>query len=193
MAEGKKKGGPKTTRSETVTVRLDPRARYLAELAARSQRRTLSSYIEWAVEESLRAVMLDPKSGREAQSVESAAPLLWDLHEYDRLAKLDQLFPVLLTYDEQRLIRLAESLVAAKGLGKYSDKTSGAQSNFVHEHWDALKAAVAENRDTPETIRELIQDPPTVPFIERRIEKLRADIAWLEAKKAELEAAKKNG
>ena len=46
-------GGGKLARSETVTVRLAPKLRYLAELAARKQRRTLSSFIEWAIEETL--------------------------------------------------------------------------------------------------------------------------------------------
>ena len=41
-----KGGGAKLSRSETVTVRLDPKLRYLAELGARSQRRTVSSFIE---------------------------------------------------------------------------------------------------------------------------------------------------
>jgi hypothetical protein len=45
----RKGGGGKLSRSETVTVRLDPKLRYLAELAARLHRRTLSSYIEWAI------------------------------------------------------------------------------------------------------------------------------------------------
>ena len=50
---GKKSGGGKLSRSEAVTVRFDAELRYMLELAARKHRRTLSSYIEWAVEESL--------------------------------------------------------------------------------------------------------------------------------------------
>ena len=51
--EMRRGGGGKLARTETVTVRLDPKLRYLAELAARVHRRTLSSYIEWAIKESL--------------------------------------------------------------------------------------------------------------------------------------------
>ena len=51
--EMRKGGGGKLSRSETVTVRLDPKLRYLAELAARLHRRTLSSYIEWSIKEAL--------------------------------------------------------------------------------------------------------------------------------------------
>lgn len=44
----------KPARSVTVTARLDRRLRYLAEIAARAQRRTLSSFIEWAIRDSIR-------------------------------------------------------------------------------------------------------------------------------------------
>ena len=42
--EMRKSGGGKLSRSETVTVRLDPKLRYLAELAARIHRRTCLLY-----------------------------------------------------------------------------------------------------------------------------------------------------
>src|SRR5688572_20503606 len=53
-----RKGGAKLNRSETVTVRLDPKLNYLCELAARAQRRTKSSFIEWAIADSLGSVSL---------------------------------------------------------------------------------------------------------------------------------------
>ena len=53
--ERKAKSSDSKRKSEVVTVRLDPKLKYVAELAARRQRRTLSSYIEWAIEDSLRA------------------------------------------------------------------------------------------------------------------------------------------
>ena len=57
MRRGRAEGAGK--KSEVVTVRLDPKLKYLAELAARKHRRPLSSYIEWAVEQSLSRVWLD--------------------------------------------------------------------------------------------------------------------------------------
>lgn len=98
----KKAGGGKLTRSETVTVRLDPRLRYLAELAARKQRRTLSSYIEWSIEESLQHVAL----ANEGDSLAVLARDLWDVDEADRFAKLAFRFPDLLTHEEQVLWKL---------------------------------------------------------------------------------------
>ncbi|MDR2330278.1 MAG: hypothetical protein LBE58_11805, partial [Comamonas sp.] len=89
----KKKGGGKLSRSETVTVRLDPKLRYLAELAARRQRRTVSSYVEWAIEDSLKHISLNVNSsGVLAEEAEA----LWDVDEADRFARLALRHPDLL-------------------------------------------------------------------------------------------------
>ena len=95
------KAGPKLNRSETVVVRLDPRLRYLAELAARRQRRTLSSYIEWCVDLSLGNVSLAGE-----RTVDEMQHELWDIDKDKRFYKLARLYPDLLTYDEQ--VRLKE-------------------------------------------------------------------------------------
>jgi hypothetical protein len=54
MAARKKGAGGKLNRSKVVSVRLDPKLHYLTEIAAAVQRRTMSSYIEWAVQERLK-------------------------------------------------------------------------------------------------------------------------------------------
>jgi hypothetical protein len=102
-------GGGKLARSETVTVRLDPKLRYLAELAARKQRRTVSSFIEWAIEESLNRVIIyeDPSGGPDRRSsIASESSNLWDVDEPDRFAKLALRYPELLTHEEQVLWKL---------------------------------------------------------------------------------------
>lgn len=92
-------------RSEVVTVRLDPKLKYLAELAGRRQRRTLSSFIEWAIEDSLSRVRPD-YSGEGAESFADMASQLWDVDEPDRFVKLALSYPDLLDHDEQRLWKL---------------------------------------------------------------------------------------
>ena len=67
----RKGGGSKLSRSETVTVRLDQKLRYLAELAARKYRRTLSSFIEWAIEDTFNRIMLS--EGPERSLADEAA------------------------------------------------------------------------------------------------------------------------
>lgn len=103
----RKAGGGKLVRSEIVTVRLDPKLRYLAELASLKQRRTLSSFIEWAIEDCLSRVILKEAAGKDPeQSVSDVASQLWDVDEADRFVKLALRFPDLLTHDEQKLWKL---------------------------------------------------------------------------------------
>jgi len=103
--EMRKGGGGKLSRSETVTVRLDPKLRYLAELAAREHRRTLSSYIEWAIKASLDSEPLRPAGYTAEQAdgitIGSEAELLWDVDDADRFAKLGLRYAHLLTHEEQ--------------------------------------------------------------------------------------------
>ena len=100
----RKVGGSKLNRTETVTVRLDPKLRYLAELAARKHRRTLSSFIEWAVEGSLSKVILkegDSQEGVQEISVADEAEQLWDVDEAERLAKLAFSYPEMFDHDRR--------------------------------------------------------------------------------------------
>jgi hypothetical protein len=93
-------------RSATVSVRLDPKLRYLAEIAARKQRRTVSSFIEWAIEDSLNRVAVWEGANGASRSVHEAATQLWDVDECDRFAKLAFNFPDLLTHQEQVIWKL---------------------------------------------------------------------------------------
>ncbi len=181
MAEEKRKGGGgKLARSETVTVRLDPKLRYLAELAARKQRRTVSSFIEWAVEESLSLVNLRDESGhnesdyQRALSIGAMADGLWDIDEADRFAKLALQFPELLNHEEQILWKLVrENGLLWKGRhdaqGEWTWKTEHGSLIFgrLREHWDTFKA-VAEGdapRDTlPTWVKFKAQPDDDIPF-----------------------------
>ena len=106
MAAKKKGGGGSLTRSQVVAVRLDPKLHYLTGLAALKHRRTLSSYIEWAVQESLKSIYLDDHDHSRALYDEGDS--LWDVDAPDRFAMLAFRYPELLTHTEQikwKLIR----------------------------------------------------------------------------------------
>ncbi len=104
----RKGGGAKTSRSETVTVRLEPKLRYFAEIAARKQRRTLSSFIEWAIQEELEKVYIEESSGLDSRGTTVADTMhnLWDVEEQTRFIKLGLFFPDLMTHEEQILWKL---------------------------------------------------------------------------------------
>jgi len=127
----KRIGGGKLTRSETVTVRLDPKLRYLAELAARQQRRTLSSYIEWAIEESLSSIIVKRTENWESSLADEAFEL-WDVDEADRFVKLALRYPELLTHEEQirwKIIQEEEY---------FRDKDGGFFVSMIRSEWEKI-------------------------------------------------------
>ncbi len=144
----RKAGGGKLSRSETVTVRLDPKLRYLAELAALKQRRTVSSFIEWAIEDCLSRVYLQEGfyGNDTGTSVADVAAKLWDVDDADRFAKLALTYPDLLTHDEQKRWKLIRENGAlwrgqyAKVGGKWTWQVEEGSLCFdrLREHWDVF-------------------------------------------------------
>lgn len=138
MAEEKRRGGGgKLARSETVTVRLDPKLRYLAELAARKQRRTVSSFIEWAVEHSFGNVDLYQGTGYNGDNsitVADAAAGLWDIDESERFVRLAIRYPELLNHDEQ----VRWKLLTDSGILAPARKPPG-WNHGVSWQWDILE------------------------------------------------------
>jgi hypothetical protein len=103
---GSKGGGGKLARSETITVRLDPKLRFIAELSARKHRRTLSSFIEWAVEEAVGNVVLSDANSINPVTALQAMNEVWDVDEPDRFVKMAFHYPNLLTHKEETLFKL---------------------------------------------------------------------------------------
>lgn len=163
--EARKGGGGKLSRSETVTVRLDPKLRYLAELAARLHRRTLSSYVEWAIEASLEDTK--PAIDGRGRSIKDDAEYLWDVDEADRFARLALRYPHLLSHEEQvrwKLIRENGYLWKGSFTGRRREWTWTVDENsFVYprlrEHW----AAFCRAADTGEGKEKLPTWPKTDP------------------------------
>jgi hypothetical protein len=168
--ESKRKGGGgKLTRTETVTVRLDPKLRYLAELAALKQRRTVSSFIEWAIEDSLGRVYLQEGGyGNDpGTSVADAAAKLWDVDDADRFAKLALSYPDLLSHEEQKrwkLIRENGYLWKGnsnKNNGKWTWRVEEDSLCFdrLRERWDDF-CAVARGEASRDTLPTWVDAKP---------------------------------
>jgi len=136
-----KSGGGKLSRSETVTVRLDPKLRYLAELAARKQRRTVSSFIEWAIEDTLKRIRISEDQNNDL-TIYDEALTLWDVDDADRFARLALNFPELLTHDEQVLWKLVKGNGYLwkgrynKGIWGWDNSTEDIIFERLREHWD---------------------------------------------------------
>jgi len=101
----RKGGGSKLSRSEIIQVRLDPKLRLAVELAARRQRRTVSSFVEWAVDQSVKSEVFTSERGIDL-TIQEATERIWDVDEADRFINLATTFPTFLTHDEEKLWKL---------------------------------------------------------------------------------------
>ena len=114
MAEGKRKKGAQTkrakkkkdgsdgrlNRTEVIGVRLDPKLKFAAELGARKQRRPLSNYIVWAVEEATKNTkMIAPNCSLSAHDVMEST---WSSDDCCRLTNLGINYPQFLTFEEEK-------------------------------------------------------------------------------------------
>jgi hypothetical protein len=99
-------GGSRLSRSETVTVRLDPRLNYLCELAARVERRTKSSFIEAMLDQKVHETLINPRFTEE--TIGQLADDLWHVEDYRRLIALAKRAPHLMTIDEQQIWAIVE-------------------------------------------------------------------------------------
>lgn len=172
----KKSGLSDTSRkTEIVTVRLDSRLKYLAELAARRQRRPLSSYIEWAVAESLSRVPAAYDPGREGpDTFADEASALWDVDERDRFVKLALRYPDLLDVEEQRLWKLIREngslwrgrYSSGNGEWQWSVEEAAILWDRLREHWENFKKVArgeAEQSTLPTWNKYKPPDKPRVP------------------------------
>jgi len=151
-----KKGGGKLKRTHMVTIRLDPRLRYLTDLAARTQRRTTSGFIEWAIEKALSEIILKDFDDALTSLMDEAA-ILWDIDETDRFLKLALNYPYLLTYDEQVMWRLLTKYV----IGPYGplEEIPSNPKETVYEIWEDLKAAASGDAEKIKAIKDLREVP----------------------------------
>lgn len=178
MAEAKRKSKAGAPRTEVFAMRLDPKLKYLAEIAARKQRRSLANFIEWAIEQALSKAMLVETgdfNGQYDRSVLEEAGKLWDLEPSDRFLKLAENYPDLLTYEEQLIWKAIHEITAWESYKDKDGKTQSISYDFiagegknkspdpfaVRECWQAL-VAYAEGQATVQDVKDALKE--TMPF-----------------------------
>ncbi len=104
-----RKGGSRLGKTEVMQVRFDPRLRFSIELAAKSQNRSISSFLEWSAEKNLNDINIShyitPSFFTDkGQHPPSTLPMLitelWNIDEVIRFVHLSQAAPQLLSADE---------------------------------------------------------------------------------------------
>lgn len=147
-------GGGKLARSEQVSIRLDPKLRFAAELAASKERRTMSSFIEWAVERAVKEIPLVNREG-EWLTADVVTHNVWDVDESYRFTLLGMHYPELLTYEEQKLWKFICEFgvyVPAIGLAArfITPEKNGAFANLIQPFWNEIKACSEGKLDRKE-------------------------------------------
>jgi hypothetical protein len=141
-------------RSEVFAMRMDPKLKYLAGIAARKQRRSIANFVEWAIEAALDKVVLSgPETGGRHATVASEAEALWDIEPGARFLKLVKRFPELLSYEEQSIWRLLNDPSFKDHFARYQKLLS--QSAGGSSGWSAL-TDYAEGRVSKEHVQEHI-------------------------------------
>lgn len=169
MAEKKTSGGSKLTRTQTVTVRFDPKLRYLAELAARKQRRTVSSFIEWAVEEALKNIVLQDNDNNEVITLAEEVDSLWDVDEAERFARLAAFHPELLSHDEQVLWKViydSNLLTFGKHRPNHNWNMELLQKNIfpnIRKNWRLFNEIAQGLRSSDDNLNFEVKKVPKVP------------------------------
>lgn len=153
----KNKPSQGTRKTETLTLRLDPKIKYTIELIARIKRQSITSVIEAAIESVSfdldTPVVMEGK--REIWSLANAVSEFWSTDQVARFINLCAFMPELLTYEEQRIWETIkatpkfwdeniESYLAPyhiKGMG-YIDKFK------VGAFFESLTNFVEENKDS---------------------------------------------
>jgi len=144
-SESKKGGGSRLNRTEVVTLRLDPKLRYITDLAARSQRRTTSGFIEWAIEIALKEVGVFSKSSTDTASMADIKDDLWDVDKADRFLKLATGFPNLLNHYEQVVWKLAR--IQNPKIDKHYDEIEREDREQFFLLWDKFNQMAEDDEE----------------------------------------------
>jgi hypothetical protein len=154
--------------AKMTSLKIDPRIRYLADLASTITGESLTSYIEGALMESFAkvtlrlpsepepiygpkgdAVMPDPpdpdveRVQNEAKSIGNLADALWSESEFGRIESLSILAPRLVPSDDLALlgyIHTKKELQVPTGDGYKLNREK------INAEWDAIKAAFAKTK-----------------------------------------------
>lgn len=136
-------------RKEVMSLRIEPKLKYLVELGARIQRRNLTNYVEWALEESLKQVFLDSDKNLSLSEMATVNDLVWSTDESSRFLFLAFFLKDLMTYEEQSYWELIRSFPNLFLLRADEDiSMENINDTEIKKYWDLIKKASAGDRES---------------------------------------------
>ncbi|HWY20949.1 MAG TPA: hypothetical protein VNX26_06980 [Candidatus Acidoferrum sp.] len=160
-------GTPSSQRTEMIAVRLEPRLRYLTEVAAIAKGLTLSGYVEFALQESFKSVTLrvppepepiyshdlndvtmpekpndeEERAANEAMSVANLSEHLWSESEFVRLQNRFILARHTLSKEDEELLGYLHSRDDLKIPKSPSADYYKLNREKINSEWGAIRAA----------------------------------------------------
>jgi len=154
----KKKPNQGARKTEALTLRLDPKVRFLIDLIARQKRQSITGVIESAIElyatnYRVKADLWDEELEEDKTQHVSLYKICNEVYSTDdsfRFMMLYWVCPQLLSYEENRL---CETIYASELFwDEYphaSDKKNDIDTDVLREHWEQLLAHVEEHKSSP--------------------------------------------
>lgn len=138
-----KKGGGKLGRNEALQARLDTKLKFTTELAARAEKRTISSTIEIAIEEFLNGFIVKAPIKVGDQSLQQMPILdlvdaVWDFDEATRFLQLAQVAPSLLSLEEKAIWNVMQKEKDLFYINSSSSNETIFNLEFIQLAWDEL-------------------------------------------------------
>ena len=153
----KNKPGQGARKTETLTLRLDPKIKMMIELISRIRRQSITGVVEAAIEEI--AFDLDSPYFDDGEmhnhSLAVVFSEVWSSDESERFINMCYRFPTLLTYEEQRIWETIKSsdvflVNATTNMPTYwqIEGVGALDRSMIRRFWDLLLEHVEENRDS---------------------------------------------
>ncbi len=155
----KRSAGGKLSRTEVVTVRLDSKLKLALDLAARKQRRTMSSFIEYAIEQATKKVPILDKDERDPRDefpwdAYITSQKIWDPEEADTFCNFAFALHNLLNHEERMRWKLIKEHdyfwdgEEVRGKKRIIRDKNTLLIKRVREEWDTL-TQIIDGEDIP--------------------------------------------
>ena len=147
-----RKPDPKRAVTVNVSMRLDPKMKYLIDLLARDQKRTITGVIEWALVKAASQELVIGDGYGDSETFAQAIDDLWSTDEAIRLVKLAIYRQSLLDYDEMRIwetIRASSNFwkIIVSSIPAHSIQYEHIYIYLLQKHWDSLVEHVRIHRN----------------------------------------------
>lgn len=150
MATKTSKRSGETSTTVNVGIRIDPKIKFALDMMGRSQKRSLTAVIEWAISSAMAQQAIETGNGQ--KSVTEIIEAIWSTDEATKLLNMCFEVPSLLTYDE---MRIWDTIQLSPDFWMTNEATNFRQhlrEKVLRDHWEKLKEHVEKYKNSPSVV-----------------------------------------